>query len=248
MTGAAVVLGAGGTLGSAIAARLSRRGLAIVGVGRRARPPDALCAAVPGLVWCSADLTAADSGAVVAGAVPGSVVAIVQATGLSGGGTLETIDAAAMGRAIDSKLGGWLRVLRALDDRFVEGTRLIALGGHYGAEPSPHAPLAGVTNAALANLVRQIAIAYGPRGITVHLVAPGPVESDRMDGIARAAAEREGIDPEVVLDRYRAASPLGRLTTADEVAWAVDRLLDPEAAALHGSTLWLDAGRRHGIL
>ena len=40
-----------------------------------------------------------------------------------------------------------------------------------------------------------------------------------------------------VLDEYRAGSPLGRLTTIEEVAWAVGILLAPEAAALHGATL-----------
>ena len=53
------------------------------------------------------------------------------------------------------------------------------LGGHYGYEPSPAAPLAGMANAALANLVRALADHWGPKGVTVHMVAPGPVDSPR---------------------------------------------------------------------
>ena len=70
-----------------------------------------------------------------------------------------------------------------------------------------------------------------------------------MTGIAQRTADRrgDGTTAEQVLDEYRAGSPLGRLTTVDEVAWAVATLLAPEAAALHGSTLSLDAGRRRGI-
>ncbi|MEZ5218579.1 MAG: SDR family oxidoreductase [Ilumatobacteraceae bacterium] len=78
-------------------------------------------------------------------------------------------------------------------------------------------------------------------------MAPGPVESERMERIADVAAARRGTTAEVVLDEYRAAAPLGRLTTTDEVAWAVAMLLDPHASALHGSTLWLDLGRRRGL-
>ncbi len=85
------------------------------------------------------------------------------------------------------------------------------LGGHYGYEPSPAAPLAGMANAALANLVRSLADHWGPQGVTVHLVAPGPVESPRMHGDRRAHGRTPtaASPPSDVLDEYRAGSPLG---------------------------------------
>src|SRR3546814_10177084 len=52
------------------------------------------------------------------------------------------------------------------------GSRLVAVGGHYGFEPTAYAATAGVANAALANLVRQMSWAYGELGVTSHLVAP----------------------------------------------------------------------------
>ena len=127
------------------------------------------------------------------------------------------------------------------------GSRIVALGGHFGSEPSPDACAAGVTNAALANLVRQLATAYGPRGITAHLVAPGPVDTPRMRGLAAAAAERRGVDVDEVLAERAAESPLGRFVAPAEVAWTVATLLAPEADALHGATLALDAGARRGL-
>jgi NAD(P)-dependent dehydrogenase (short-subunit alcohol dehydrogenase family) len=105
-----------------------------------------------------------------------------------------------------------------------------------------------MVNAALSNLMRALADHWGPRGVTVHLIAPGPVESPRMLAIAeRTAGRRGGMTADEVLDEYRAGSPLGRLTTIEEVAWAVGILLAPEASALHGATLSLDLGRRRGI-
>ena len=50
-----------------------------------------------------------------------------------------------------------------------------------------------------------------------------------------------------MLAERAAESPLGRLVTPAEVAWAVAMLLAPEADALHGATLALDVGARHGI-
>jgi NAD(P)-dependent dehydrogenase (short-subunit alcohol dehydrogenase family) len=173
----------------------------------------------------------------------------VQAAGLPPSGTIDTITPAEITAGIDAKIGGLLRLVRAAEPNLTSGSRLVVLGGHYGYEPSPVAPLAGIANAALGNLVRSLADAWGPRGVTVHLVAPGPVESPRMRAIAERSAARRGgeVTAEDVLDEYRRGAPLGRLTTIDEVVWAVALLLAPEAGALHGATLSLDLGRRRGI-
>lgn len=194
-----------------------------------------------------ADLT--DDAAVdaVGVALDGPVAAVVQAAGLPGSGDVDHLTGAEITAGMDAKIGGFVRLIRAATPHLGSGSRLIVLGGHYGYEPSPAAPMAGMVNAALNNLTRSLADRWGPDGVTVHVVAPGPVESPRMDAIAaRTAARRGDVSADEVLAEYRRSSPLGRLTSVDEVAWAVDLLLDDEAAALHGSVLSLDAGRRRG--
>ena len=78
-------------------------------------------------------------------------------------------------------------------------------------------------------------------------MAPGPVDTPRMRGLAAAAAERRGVDVDEVLAERAAESPLGRFVAPAEVAWTVATLLAPEADALHGATLALDAGARRGL-
>jgi NAD(P)-dependent dehydrogenase (short-subunit alcohol dehydrogenase family) len=244
----AVVAGATGALGTAIVRRLRDAGLTVVVVARSAADLATLAAADPGVVAVQGDLTDDAVSDSVASALDGPVRMLVQAAGLPPSGAVDTITGAQITAGIDTKLGGFLRLIHGVEARLVDGSRLVVLGGHYGYEPSAAAPLAGMANAALMSLVRSLADHWGPRGVTVHLVAPGPVESPRMQAIAERTAERRGdVSADEVLDQYRAASPLGRLTTIDEVAWAVAMLLAPEAAALHGSTLSLDAGRRRGI-
>jgi NAD(P)-dependent dehydrogenase (short-subunit alcohol dehydrogenase family) len=238
--GIGVVVGASGALGGAIASRLRGAGLSVVTVARTAGP--GVCAADIG-----SDSAIAAIAAGVASAGGGPVRMVVQAAGLPAAGPLETIDPDALGHAVALKVGGLLRLVRAVDDRLVRGSRIVALGGHYGIEPAPYACAAGVTNAGLANLVRQLAVAYGPRGITSHLVAPGPAHTPRLRGLSEKAAEARGVPVEQVLAERAAESPLGRLVTPEEVAWAVATLLAPEADALHGSMLSLDVGARRGI-
>ncbi|NMH95794.1 SDR family NAD(P)-dependent oxidoreductase [Pseudonocardia acidicola] len=244
--GIAVVVGATGALGSAIVERLRRAGLGVVAVARTEPAIDD-----PGVTGCAADIGSDDALPAIAAGVDragdGPVRMVVQAAGLPATGPVETIDPDALGRAVALKAGGLLRLVRAVDTRLQGGSRIVALGGHYGCEPAPYACAAGVTNAGLANLVRQLAVAYGPRGITAHLVAPGPADTPRLRALSEQAAARRGVPVEQVLAERAAESPLGRLVTPAEVAWSVALLLDPEAGALHGSTLALDVGARRGI-
>jgi NAD(P)-dependent dehydrogenase (short-subunit alcohol dehydrogenase family) len=244
----AVVVGATGAVGGAITRRLRASGLDVVAVARDAEALAALNKADPGVTACPADIGTDAAGPAIAAAVGDEPVRmVVQATGLPPTGPLDTVHPDALGTGVALKLGGLLRLVRAVDGRLVEGSRVVAIGGHFGSEPSPRTCGAGITNAALANLVRQLADQLGPRGITVHLVAPGPLDTPRLRAIADDAAADRGVSADDVLDEYRAHSPLGRLTTTDEVAWAVQTLLAPEAVALHGATLALDGGARRGL-
>src|SRR5262245_4639577 len=243
-TGCAVVAGATGALGTAIARRMRASGLRVIALARSADRLEQLTADDDGIEGVPVDLTDDAASDVIARAVDAPVRIVVHAAGLPPSGTIATITPSEITDGVDAKIGGLVRLLRGVEHRVGEGSRIVVLGGHYGYEPSQAAPLAGAVNAALGNLVRSLADHWGPKGVPVPSVAPGPVESPRMQAIANRTAAARGVPSEQVLDEYRAASPLGRLTTIDEVAWAVGLLLDPEAAALHGATLSLDLGRR----
>src|SRR5271156_7093848 len=116
---------------------------------------------------------------------------------------LATIDPEILGRSVSLKLGGLLRLIRAVEDRFVDGARIVAIGGQFGSEPTPETCGAGITNAALANLIRQLSDAYGPKGVTVHMIAPGALETERLRRFAGAEAQERGVNVETVLDEYR---------------------------------------------
>jgi NAD(P)-dependent dehydrogenase (short-subunit alcohol dehydrogenase family) len=239
-----VVIGASGALGGAISARLRTAGLVVVGVSRSGEAPAAD-------IGCAADIGSDAAGPAIAAAVEaagcGPVRMVVQAAGLPATGPLATVEPDALGRAVALKVGGLLRLVRAVEPRLGSGSRIVALGGHYGREPAPHACAAGVTNAALANLVRQLAVVYGPRGITAHLIAPGPVDTPRLRGLCAQAAAERGVPVQQILAERAADSPLGRLVTAEEVAWSVALLLAAEAGALHGGTLAVDGGATRGV-
>jgi NAD(P)-dependent dehydrogenase (short-subunit alcohol dehydrogenase family) len=149
--------------------------------------------------------------------------------------------------AVEVKVNGLLRLVRAAEDNLTVDSRIVAIGGNLGYDPIPEAATAGIGNAALANAIRQLSRALGPRGVTCHIVAPGPVWTDRLRALLRDAAESRGVPEEVVIGEFRDRSPIGHLVEVAEVVWAVDLLLDPRARALAGGTLLLDAGQRSAI-
>ncbi|MBC9070907.1 SDR family oxidoreductase [Thauera sp. CAU 1555] len=243
----AVVVGATGAFGGVIVERLRARGLTVLAVARNAASLDALASRDPGVRVCAADIASDAAIAHIADALDRPVRMVVHGPGVAVVGGITRAPTADVVDAVNIKVGGLLRLVRAVDERLVSGARLVAIGGHYGLEPSAYAAGPGIANAALVNAVRQLSLAYGARGITAHLIAPGPADTERLRKVAADRAALRGITVEAVLDEMRAESSIGAFTTPQQVAWAVALLLDAEADALTGNTLMLDAGRRRGL-
>lgn len=242
-----VVVGSTGSFGSVMVARFVECGLGVLAVGRNKDSLAKLASNYPGLATCAADISDDDSIAAIKAAIPGPVRMVVHGPGVAVGGGVLNIDTKALVDAVNIKVGGFLRLVRAVDTHLQTNSRLVAIGGHYGFEPTAYAAAAGVGNAALMNVVRQLSLAYGKRGITAHMIAPGPADTERLRLVAADRARMQGTTVEAVLDGMRAESSLGVFTEPGQVAWALEMLLAPEAAAMTGSSLMLDAGRRRGL-
>ena len=91
--------------------------------------------------------------------------------------------------------------------------------------------LYGSSKAALKLLTKAWAAEYGPRGVRVNVVSPGPT---RTEGVS---AMGEG------LEQLAAQAPAGRPATADEIAEAIVFLATDRASFIHGVTLAVDGGR-----
>lgn len=239
----AVVVGGKGALGSAIVDALTDAGLLVVCV---ARSSGATAESGP-IRHLAADLSTDQSVEVIRAAIDRPVAMVVHAPGVPVAGGVLDAPPSALAEACNIKLGGFMRLVRAADPFLRTRSRLVAIGGHYGFEPTAYAATAGVANAALANLVKQMSWAYGDRGITSHLVAPGPADTQRLHNVAAARAARESKAVEAVLADMRAESAIGAFVEPGQIGWAIRLLLDAEADALAGSTLFMDAGRRRGI-
>jgi 3-oxoacyl-[acyl-carrier protein] reductase len=112
-----------------------------------------------------------------------------------------------------------------------EGGRIITIGS-VNAERMPFAggSVYAMTKAAVAGLTRGLARDLGPRGITVNVVQPGPVDTDMNPATGPFA---ESLKSLMALPRYG---------NADEIAGMVAYLASPEAAFITGACLTIDGG------
>lgn len=243
----AVVVGSTGAMGQVIVRRLAARGLKVVAVARSADALAALVGSAPNIVACAADIGSDSAVEAIGAAIDGPVRMVVHGPGVATAGGVREVPTQAVVDAVNIKVGGLLRLVRAVDRHLSRHSRLVAIGGHYGFEPSAYAATAGVANAALANLVRQLSWGYGDRGITAHLIAPGPADTERLHRVAGARAAMSGTTVENIFEEMKRESAIGAFTTVEQIAWAVEMLLAEEADALAGSPLFMDAGRRRGI-
>jgi NAD(P)-dependent dehydrogenase (short-subunit alcohol dehydrogenase family) len=91
--------------------------------------------------------------------------------------------------------------------------------------------LYGSSKAALNLLTKAWAAEYGPSGVRVNAVSPGPTRTEGTEAMG------EG------LERLAAQAPAGRPATADEIAEAIVFLATDRASFIHGATLAVDGGR-----
>ena len=107
---------------------------------------------------------------------------------------------------------------------------VVNIGSITGLIGGDKSALYNSTKAAVHSLTKSWAAEYGPRGVRVNAVAPGPIATERAADVADEVAP--------VLARI----PSRRMSTPEEVAAAVVFLAGDDAANIHGVILSVDGG------
>lgn len=188
------------------------------------------------------DAVAAQAALDAAEAAFGPVDVLVNSAGAARRTPPDELTPQAWHEAMQAKYFSYLHVIDPAIKRMGARGRgsIVNVVGAGGKVASPiHLP-GGAANAALMLVSAGLAAAYGPRGVRVNAVNPGPTLTERLNEGLKAEARLQGISAEEALQRTQARLPLGRLATPEEVANAVLFLASPRASYITGAILAMD--------
>jgi len=114
-----------------------------------------------------------------------------------------------------------------------EGGRIMAVSSLGAVRAVPNYTVVGSSKAALESLVRHLAVELGPKGITVNTISAGVVDTDAL----KKFPNRD----EIISESLR-RTPLGRLTTPEDVANLALFLCSDLSGMINGQTLVVDGG------
>jgi enoyl-[acyl-carrier protein] reductase III len=113
------------------------------------------------------------------------------------------------------------------------GSTILAVSSLGARRAVPFYSLVGSSKGALESLVRHLACELASRGVRVNTLCPGSVPTDAWKAVP---------DGENLIEASAQRSPLGRLITPEEVAWAAQFLCSQASQGIVGHTLVVDGG------
>jgi 3-oxoacyl-[acyl-carrier protein] reductase len=247
----ALVLGGGGGLGSAIAQALAAEGTKIAvadidtaAVKRSVDGIEAQGGKALGLVWDLSDLTAIDKHV---SAIEGSFGPVDVLVNITGGPP--PTPAAGQDPSLWSKhFAAMVLPAIAITDRVLPAMKARAWGRIITSTSSgvvSPIPNLGISNSLRLSLVgwsKTLAREVARDGITVNVILPGRIATDRIRFLDEAKARREGRSIEEVRAESTASIPVGRYGNPEEYADAVAFLASRRASYITGSIIRVDGG------
>lgn len=232
----AIVFGGSRGIGAAAARRLAQEGADVVltyvsAPDKAAETVRAIEAA--GRVGVAVEADSADPAA-IRDAVTRAVerfsrldIAVVNA-GILRLGDVQAVSLAELDLMLNVNIRGVFLAIQAAAAHLPEGGRVITIGSNTAVRSGyPGSSVYAMTKAAVAIMVKGIAVDLAPRGITVNNIQPGPTRTDMTAGH---------------IDLLTSMIPLKRVGDPDEIAGLIAYLASGESGYMTGSSLTIDGG------
>jgi NAD(P)-dependent dehydrogenase (short-subunit alcohol dehydrogenase family) len=244
----AIVTGAAGGIGSAIAAELSGAGVAMALLDRDAQAAEALAAALRErgaqafATGCDTTEEASVRAALAASrAALGDADILVNNAGILRPGPLAEIPISEWDALLAVNLTGYLVCAQAVRGQMLArgGGAIIHIASIAATNPQPRSGAYSPSKAAVAMLSRQLALEWGPDRIRSNVVSPGFIRTPLSEAFYQAPG---------ILERREAMLPSRRIGTAQDIADAVTFLASPRAAYVNGAELLVDGGLDQALM
>ena len=123
-----------------------------------------------------------------------------------------------------------------------EAGAIVNVSSINGQNPAALAAAYNVAKAGVISLTRTLALELAAYGVRVNAVCPGPVYTEFNKRVMAQRRESLGIDEDEMIERVRAAIPLGRWGEPEDIARTVAFLCSPDSAWITGEILRVSGG------
>jgi NAD(P)-dependent dehydrogenase (short-subunit alcohol dehydrogenase family) len=238
----AVVTGAGGGLGRAIAGGLATAGARVVLLDRDPITCEETAAALRAqgaeATAMKCDVTDPEDVAAAADSTArtlGACQVLVNNAGLLRPGPIATLTLEEWNRLISVNLTGYFLVAKAFGRQMLERKQgaIVHVASIAGRYPQPWSGAYSVSKAGVVMLSQQLALEWGPSGVRSNVVSPGLVRTPMTDAYYRI--------PEVA-ERRAGIVPLRRVATPQDIADLAAFLASDRAAYVNGEDVCCDGG------
>lgn len=234
----AVITGAGGGIGRALARAFAGQGARVILLDRDEERTAPLVAELGNDAFTLAcDLSKADEIAAAAEKVEiaGGADILVNNAGILRPGPLESVSEADWSAMLAVNLTGYLAAAQAFGKGMINrgDGALVHVASIAGSHPQPASGAYSASKAAILMLSRQLAFEWGPKGIRSNTVSPGLVRTPLSEPFYR---------DEVVKEKREAMVPLRRIATPDDMADVALFLASRRASYVSGQDIVVDGG------
>jgi 3-oxoacyl-[acyl-carrier protein] reductase len=243
----AVVCASTGGLGEAIARALAAEGASVVVSGRRGDRAREIANELPKAVGVGVDLTTPEGPAELVAAARntfGDVDVLVLNGPGPKPGPAASVDDEGLDSAVETLLRPQLRLLGLTLPRMRSRGwgRVLAVGSSGVDAPLPNLALSNLGRTALSAYLKTLASEVAADGVTVNMLLPGRIATDRVAFLDEAAAVRAGTSVADVVTKSRATIPAGRYGDPAEFGAVGTFLCSELASYVTGTTVRVDGG------
>lgn len=148
-------------------------------------------------------------------------------------------------RVVDINVKGYLYTLKcalAMMKKQIQGGTIVLTGSDTSFIGKSAMTVYGCTKAAVANMVKSIAIDYAKYHIRINCVCPGPVDTPLARHCAEITAKKSGISFEAAWEAVSLGQPIHGICTPEEVARLVYFLCSDATPFMTGALISIDGG------